>query len=87
VIYLRHQLHFATMGFGDLPDDGEPKPTPSLFATCPGVATPEPLEDPISVGRVNARALILDRQPNPRAIESTSKSNRAAFGRVANGIG
>jgi hypothetical protein len=75
------------MGFGDLPDDGEAKPTSSLFATCPGVAAPKPLEDSISVRRINARALVLDRHPNPRAIEPTSESNRAAFGGIANGIG
>jgi hypothetical protein len=75
------------MGLSDLPDDGEAKPTSPLFATCSGVATPEPLENPISVRRVNAWALVLDRHPNPRAIESTSKSNRAAFRRIANGIG
>jgi hypothetical protein len=87
VIYLRHQLHFAAMGFGDLPDDGEAKPTSSLFATGSGVAAPKPLEDPISVRRINTRSLVLDRHPNPRAIEPTSESNRAAFGGIANGIG
>jgi hypothetical protein len=75
------------MGLSDLPDDGEAKPTSSLFATCPGVTTPKTLEDPISVRRINARTLIFDCHPNPRAIESTSKSNRAAFGRIADGIG
>ena len=75
------------MGLSYLPDDGEAKPTSSLFATCPGAATPKTLEDPISVGRINPRALVLDRHPNPRTIESTAKSNGAAFGRIANGIG
>ena len=80
MIDLRNQLHFAAVRFCDLPDNGEAKPASTLLAAFSGVSSPEPLEDPVLIRRIDSRPLILNGHPDPWPINTAPEPDCGAFG-------
>jgi hypothetical protein len=72
MIDLRNEFDFASMRFGNLPNNRQTESTATLLATFARITSPESLENSILILETNSRPLILHRHPYPLTFDPTA---------------